>query len=259
MKNTRFISTALLTLLAAALCVLAACDTGVSDGTFMDSLPDISNISTPETSHHDNSDPEPEKGQAHIPVIADVINLLPHTVLVTGTCDEGATITIKGGIKDVIVNSINSHFAAEVDLNTNVQTFAMLDATAKTDKLTESDVRTFEARFNATAEKRIDGNGVTVGANSNLLFDYVIDDFKGTNLLSQSEIKTFKTFVENKCNNLTSRADGAPASLIYVLIPDSATIYPERLPQSLKPETFKTRFTYVSEALKQTSAITLDM
>ena len=50
------------------------------------------------------------------PEIRDIVNITPDTIFVTGLCQEGATVTITGGTEDVVVESLNGYFVAEVGL-----------------------------------------------------------------------------------------------------------------------------------------------
>ncbi len=258
MKKITLLRAVAVIVLCALLTVLAACDTNKLQGTdFIDSIPDIPSDIESSSDESNVSDPEPEPGQAHMPVISTTKNITPGNVLVTGTCDEGATVRISGGEEDVVVNSLDGYFMAEVKMVTT--SVSVLEAVAYSDTLSESEVRSFEVRYDATAEPRVDGNSVTVGSDSYLIFDSVMADYLGTNLLSQTEIKAFKDFVNNKCANLKKRAGSYPATLIYVLIPDSVTIYGERLPEGIEQTAYKTRYDYVSEALSETNATLIDM
>lgn len=258
MKNTTLLRAVAVIVLFALLTALAACDTGELKGSnFLESIPDIPSDIESSADESSAADPEPAPGQAHMPVIVTTGNITAGHILVTGTCDEGASVRISGGVEDVTVKSIDGYFMAQVDMISSTST--VFEAVAFSDKLTESEVRSFEVLYDATAEKRVDGNGVTVGANSYLLFDNVLDDYLGNNLLSQTEIKAFKEFVNAKCANLKKRANSYPATIIYVLIPDSASIYNERLPEGTTKTAYKTRYQYVSEALAETNATLIDM
>ncbi len=257
MKNTTLLRAVAVIVLLTLLTALAACDTGKIQGSnFLESIPEIPSDIESSSDESTVSDPEPAPGQAHMPVIVTTGNIPAGHILVTGTCDEGASVKISGGVNDVTVKSIDGYFMAQVDMIST--TVSVLEAVAFSDTLKESEVRSFEVTYDATAEKRIDGNGVTVGANSYLLFDSVMDDYLGNNLLSQTQIKAFKDVVNAKCANLKKRSS-YPSSIIYVLIPDSAAIYNERLPENIDKTAYKTRYQYISEALSETNATLIDM
>lgn len=258
MKNTTLLRAVAVIVLLALMTALAACDTNEIQGNnFLESIPDIPSANESSEVSDTSADPEPAPGQAHMPVIVTTGNITAGNILVTGTCDEGATVKISGGKQDVTVKSLNGYFMTEVEMVST--TVSVLEAVAYSDTLTESEVRSFDVTYDATAEKRIDGNGVTVGSNSYLLFDSVMDDYLGNNLISQTEIKAFKEFVNNKVANLKKKGGSYPATLVYVLIPDSVAIYPERLPENTEKTAYKNRYQYISEALAETNATLIDM
>ena len=196
MKNTTLLRAVAVIVLFALMTALAACDTNKIQGNnFLESIPDIPSANESSEVSDASADPEPKPGQAHMPVIATTGNITAGHILVTGTCDEGATVKIS----------------------------------------------------------------VTVGANSYLLFDSVMDDYLGKNLISQTELKAFKEFVNNKAANLKKKGGSYPATLVYVLIPDSVAIYPERLPENTDKTAYRNRYQYISEALSETNATLIDM
>jgi len=198
-----------------------------------------------------------DPGETEAPSIKDVKNIAPDVVVIGGTCEEGAVVTIKGGKKTVTVNSKNGYFIAEVTLANDTRT--VLEAIAEVEGKMESKPRTFTATFNASVERRTGGYNVSVGKDSQLYFDYNLEDYTGENLLTQSELRNICNFVNDKVNNLEARAQGQNSDLIYVLVPDFTTIYPDCLPDEATNETSLTRYKQVSDALKQTSAIVIDM
>ncbi len=258
MKNTTLLKAVAVTLLFALLSVLVACDSNKLMGdNFLDSIPDIPSETESSDDGDDVSDPEPAEGQAHMPVISTTNNVTAGKILVTGTCDLGATVKISGGKEDVTVQSQDGYFMAEVEMTTH--TVSIFEAVAFSDTLTESEVRSFEVIYDATAEPRVDGNSVTVGSNSYLIFDSVMEDILGKNLLSQTALKEFKDNVNSRAGLLKKHAGSYPASLIYVLIPDAPTIYTERLPEGIQKESYKTRYDYISETLADSNAVLIDM
>lgn len=198
-----------------------------------------------------------EPGQTEAPSIKDVKNIAPDIVVVGGTCEKDAVVTIKGGKKTVTVNSKNGYFIAEVTLANDSTT--VLEAVAEAEGKETSKPRTFTASYNAAVAKREGGNNVSVGKNSQLYFDYNLEDYTGQNLLTQTELRTIKNFVNDKVNNLQTRGQGQEIGLLYVLVPDYTTIYPECLPDDATNETSLTRYKQVADTLKQTSAIIIDM
>ena len=141
---------ALLTITTAVL--LAACDTGTLDE---DSMPTIHVESEDESSGDESSASQTQPGYADTPEIRDIVNITPDTIFVTGLCQEGATVTITGGTEDVVVESLNGYFVAEVGLINTTST--LFEAVASVEGLEDSEPAGFRGQYNATAEKRVDG------------------------------------------------------------------------------------------------------
>ena len=198
-----------------------------------------------------------DEGSTEAPSIKDIKNIAPDIVVIAGTCEKDAVVTIKGGKEEVTVKSKNGYFIAEIKLANDSTT--ILEAIAEVEGKKESKPRTLTASYNATVEKREGGNNVSVGNDSQLYFDYNLDDYTGKNLFTQSELRNIKNFVNDKVNNLETRAKGQKVGLIYVLVPDDTTINPGCLPADAKNESSSTRYKQVADALKQTSATVIDM
>lgn len=257
MKINSLCKAILLTLVVTLVFGLVACAPQGTIGNFLDSIQDLSSEAdvSEEPSEIEESLPE---GQAHAPVITDVLNVTPQQLVITGTCDEGCSVTITDGNNDVTTGSIEGHFVAEYTISTT--TFAVLSATAGSDELTTSDITSFRVEYNSTAMKRVDGFGVTVGVNSHFYYDTDLSYYLGKNtLLTQTQIKNFKSFVNIKVTNFQKRAGDAEVQLVYVLIPNYITVYPEYLSEGTEKETYKTRYQQVAEALKETNATAIDM
>ncbi|HJA58492.1 MAG TPA: hypothetical protein H9665_02560 [Firmicutes bacterium] len=243
---------ALLTITTAVL--LAACDTGTLDE---DSMPTIHVESEDESSGDESSASQTQPGYADTPEIRDIVNITPDTIFVTGLCQEGATVTITGGTEDVVVESLNGYFVAEVGLINTTST--LFEAVASVEGLEDSEPAGFRGQYNATAEKRVDGNGVTVGLSSRLFFDRGIAEYTGQTLMTMSQLRAYREYVDSRVAALERRSGGSAISLVYVYIPDYATIYSEYMPASAVKETTTTRLEQISENLNGSDAVILDM
>ncbi|MDD4124817.1 MAG: hypothetical protein PHW77_03720 [Eubacteriales bacterium] len=259
MKGSFFCKAMLLTLMVSLVFGLIACAPQNSMGNdFLASINVIENSdeSSEEQSDDDVSVPE---GQAHAPVITNVLNVTATQIIVTGTCDEGCTVTITDGEKAVTVNSIEGYFVAEYYISSTAA-FTILSASAESEELEKSKITSFRADYNSTAIKRIDGLGVTMGSNSHFYYDTDLSYYIGRNtLLTQTQIKQFKSFVNSKVTSFEKRAGNSDVKLVYVLVPNRITIYPEYLAESTTKETYKTRFDQIAEALGETNAEFIDM
>ena len=243
---------ALLTITTAVL--LAACDTGTLNE---DSTPTIRIESDDESADDTSSRSETKPGYADTPEICDIVNITPDTIFVTGLCQDGATVTISGGTEDVVVESLKGYFVAEIgQINT---TTTHLEAVASVEGLEDSEPANFRGQYNATAEKRVDGNGVTVGLSSRLFADRGIAEYTGQTLMTLTQLRDYREYVDSRVAALERRSGGSAISLVYVYIPDYATIYSEYLPASAVKETTTTRLEQISENLNGSAAVILDM
>ena len=123
----------------------------------------------------------------------------------------------------------------------------------------ESEPASFRAEYDATAEKRVDGKGVTIGQSSRLFFDSAIDEYVGKSIMTMTQLRSYKEFIDSRVAALERRAGNYPVSLVYVYIPDYATIYSEYLPESVEKETVYTRLEQIKQNLDGSNAVILDM
>lgn len=244
--------------------LLAAC---APDGD-IDDLYSIPELTSKEASQEESEDEIPvEAGQAHAPKVTDVVHVTPQKVIIAGSCDEGCTVTVTDGDTSASAASVGGYFILEYTINTT--NFAILSATAESETLKTSPMSTFRVEYNATAMKRIDGYGANVGTDSHVYYDFdlssytgVINNIDGTTsstLLTQTELKAFRTRVENYLKNFRKRADRTDVDIIYVLIPNKISVYPEYLAEGTTQENYKTRYEQIVESLGMTGVITLDM
>lgn len=259
---------------------------------------DLDNVQsmTPDESESEVSQGPPEPvdkdGHAKAPKIEEVINITADRICVAGTCEPGATVTIKGGETDVTAYSENGYFVVEVKLETSGQ--KLLEATAVVDGLQTSDVRYFYAQYKATVSERVDGYSVMIGKNSQLFLNSTLPDFYGSNLYTNTQLKALKEKVEK---NYQAMQDARYQSLkllkeeelvaeleraltdeeietlvipwveenfveipyIFVIAPNALTVYPELAPDSVVTETNTTRYKQVVKALKETRATVIDL
>lgn len=270
MKSTTAMKVLLLVAVMVVSFVIGACapNKDINDA-LLTSQPDLDDVSY-ENSQGETSDEvsvAPE-GYANAPVIADVINITPQQIIITGTCDEGCEVTVTDGVTDVTTKSSEGYFVLEYTIDTT--NFVVLSATAKSETLKESEITSFRVSYNSTAMKRIDGYGVTVGEGSAFYYDKdlayytgIIHEINGTTtstLLTQTQIASFKKAVNTKVKTFNQRAgEGANVEMIYVLIPNAISIYPERLKEGTVQENYSTRYEQVVKALNESNATVIDM
>ncbi len=222
----------------------------IMDTSFVNQTSDV------DTDVSEDRDLSTEPGHTDAPVVTDVINITPDTVAISGTCEEGAVIRVTGGAEEVITASTDGYFVIKVDLPYKNN---LLKITAKVEGEEESKVWEEVARFNATADTRLDGNSVSVGVDSLLYFDKTVADTNGENLYTESQLSKIKNLVSDNMNAYFSKSSGKEVEMIYVLIPNSTTIYPEVYPEGLVEKPATTVYDQVLKTLKNTRTTVVDM
>jgi len=199
-----------------------------------------------------------EEGHTDAPSIAGIVNIEPTKVAVYGTCEDGATIRAKGGKEDSETTAHGGYFIIEVDI---WDRDTLLLVTAQTEEEEESAAREVVAKKNATADTLLDGNSVSVGLASRLYFDKMVADIVGDNLYTASELNAIRSYVADTVTSYyNDRAGSQPVELVYVLLPNVTTMYPEILPESiLEKAASKTIYDQVSTTLSETRATVIDM
>ena len=170
--------------------LLAAC---VDTSSVEDAL-DTSKMKTESSEYVEQSEIElstPE-GCTDAPVVSGAVNIKPTTVAVYGTCEENATIRVSGGKEDAETTAHGTYYIVEVEIwdrNT------LLKVTAQVEGEEESLEREIVAQKDATADTLLDGNSVSVGLNSRLYFDKMLEDMSGTNLYTASQLNSIRDYV----------------------------------------------------------------
>ncbi|MBR6562437.1 MAG: hypothetical protein IKK70_00685 [Clostridia bacterium] len=247
--------------------VLAACVNTDNVPEILDSSREI--VSGGEIVSESSEVLETPEGATEAPVVAGVVNIEPTKVAVYGTCEENATIRVTGGETDVEIKAHGTYFVAEVDI-WNRDTLLLVTAQIE-DELDEAGEvvkegkeeslpREVVARKDATADVRLDGNSVSVGVDSRLYFDKMVADAIGENLYTASELNKIKNYISSTVSDYYyTRAKGQAVELIYVLVPNVTTMYPEILPEDELKDTNTTIYEQVLNTISQTNATCIDM
>lgn len=202
----------------------------------------------------DISTPE---GYTDAPVVSDVVNIKPTTVAVYGTCEENATIRVTGGKEDAETVAHGTYYIVQVEI---WDRDTLLKVTAQAEGEEESLEREVIARKDATADTLLDGNSVSVGLNSRLYFDKMVDDISGTNLYTASQLNDIRDYVTDTVTSYyNDRAGGQDVELIYLLIPNVTSVETGILPESVIGETNTTVYEQIANTLSQTRATVIDL
>ena len=244
------------TVLALALSLLLTSCVNFS-GSSIDDVPPL-NFSEAPDEESKESEPPTEDGYTARPTVDTVVNTSPEVVILSGTCEEGAVVTATSPVDSVSVNSLNGYYILEYNMGS--RSSRTLSVTAKVEGKEESTAREVTVYRDAMEETRTDDYEVTLGVDGYLFFRKEIDSYCGRNLITVSRLNNFKTTTVNaKITALENRAGGSEVELIYVLIPDSTSVYADYLPEGLERESYQTLYDQVSGALAVSNATLIDM
>lgn len=226
-------------------------------GSTIDDIPPL-DFSEDIQEDEEESEPPTEEGYTQRPVVATVVNASPEIVIISGTCEEGAVVTVTSPVDTVSVQSLNGYYILEYDLDD--KSTRTLSITAKVEGKEESTAREIVVNRDAMAETRDDEFQVVLGKDGYLFFRETIDNYCGTSLVTVSTIENFVYETVNaQIVALENRAGGEEVEIIYVLLPNAAQVYEDYLPEGTEKETYKTLYDQVAEALSTSNATFIDM
>ncbi len=215
---------------------------------------------TSETSDSSEDVVSTPEGATASPTNISVTNITPRTVAISGNCAEGAVVTVEGGVETVSAKSRDGYFIikAEIPDDYNVK---QLDVIAQVEGLEASLPTTVLANFNATAQDRLDGNSVTVGLDSRLYFEKMIDDLAGKNIYTTTQLATIRSQISSDYKAYVKEAGENDVDMIYVLVPNVTSLYGnEIIPEDTYKEPFTTIYQQVKDTLVNgTTATVIDM
>lgn len=255
-KKTRRISI-VLGLIMMLTVVLASCvDLNDVPG-IVDNESWVQNNSVAEESEISEEDIPTEEGHTDAPTVADIVNIEPTKVAVYGTCEENAIIRVTGGVKDAETVAHGKYYIIEVDI---FDRSTLLKITAQAGEELESAAREVVAKKDATADKLLDGNSVSVGMNSLLYFDKMVTDASGDNLYTASQLNDIRAYIADTVTSYyNDRAGRQEVELIYVLVPNATTLDSSVFPEGVVKPTNSTVYTQICQTLSQTRATVIDM
>lgn len=242
-------------MILALVCVLA-CVSCVPETSIdiIESIPDLG-LSSSEDSVEDSSVVSTEEGHTEAPVVHQNFNLEKSKVILAGSCEEDAVIEVVGtGKVSASTVADGEKYIVEVDLGTNNNSILEVYATAEGKE--KSAATTLTVTQNAVAENRVDSYATVVGKGFNLFFEKTFNDYKGANLMTKTIYQKLVDDVNSRVANLSSRGD---VELVYVLVPNEVSVYPELLPEDVVRETNNTRFSQVKDALLESNASVIDL
>lgn len=174
------------------------------------------------------SEDEDNLEQTASPVITGTVNMTSSTICITGKCEENAVIIVRGGVNDVTINSSNIYFMGTTEVE-NTGKAVKLQVSAIVDGKAESDPVNVNAMYLAKVKSiRNDVFEVVMGSDSQGHFVSALPDYEGTNVMQEGQINSLTTRIKARVDWLKENTNGT--ELIYLLVPNSMTVYPETVP-----------------------------
>ncbi len=249
MKNNIFNLKSVLSLSLILILMLsfASCSTRDNDTAFLDQISEAEAYSEEEVSVEESSEPPTEDGYTARPIVTHVKNSTPYSVVVAGTCEEGSVVkayNVASTNEVYETKAIGNYFIMEIKLSGTNEHYYEISATVEGKK--ESTVNYFNAKYDAVAEKPLNGTAVTIGNDSSLFYDSLISAYKGDSLLTNTELKAFE-------DKLKSNTQNSAIKYVYVMIPGMLSVYNERVPESISKDSYNTKFNQISNVISKTN------
>lgn len=246
---------AVLAVLMALCAVLTAC-VNVTGFTELD--PEQFNLGTSSAAVVEESEDVPTPaGHTAAPTVEQVVNITPDTIAVFGFCEPDSTIRISGGPEEAETKSYGGYYVICAGIKNSR---CLMQITAEANGKKESLPREFVAEYNATADKRLDGNSVSVGSDSRLYFDKDAAAAEGDNLYTASELAKIKEYFSNTITAYVyDRAMAQDAEFIVCLIPSVTSVYPEIFPAEGVERANTTLYDQILQTVSDTRATVIDM
>lgn len=195
-------------------------------------------------------------GQTAIPVITGVTNVNPNLICIAGTCEPDAKIYIRGGIAEVSYVSDFKYFIGTVEIPESGTT--KIEVSARVKGKSESDAASVNGTYKAAAKQiRDDAFEVIVGNNYQNHFVSALADYTGANTLTDDQKKTIESNVKKNVTWLEKNMPGT--ELIYLVLPNPMTVYPETVPVRYKQNAGVGRTEQFCKAAKDGGAVVINV
>lgn len=190
------------------------------------------------------------------PVINHCHNTEPDLISIGGSCEDNSVITVTSDLERVTVTSHGKYFLASVRIPKD-EAPSQINITAKAAGKYTSGAVSCDVSYMEDTYVYNDEWHILLGNASRGFARSSVADYEGTNLLSEAEIDIFKKRINEKTEFLSENLPGC--ELIYMIVPNPLTIYPEEAPKELKKAEGKTRLDQLLEAISSTDAVALDL
>ncbi|MCI8387972.1 MAG: DUF4358 domain-containing protein [Clostridiales bacterium] len=173
-------------------------------------------------------------------------------VVLGGSCVEGAKIHVRGGVKDMTFGTDHESWLCEVEIPVGGVT--NLYITQEEIGKDESEPITIILQSRTDVDFSSQGVcQVAIGDNMQGHFYGQIADWCGTNLLTERQIEGVTGRIKDKVDYL----DSLDCELIYLIVPNPMTIYPETVPERFVRSTAETTRTEQFEKAAQAAGATV--
>ena len=191
------------------------------------------------------------------PVITGTGNMSPSAICVTGKSEKDATIIIRGGTNDVSFSASDIYFMGTTEVANTGKT-VKLEVSAIVEGKAESDAVTVNAMYLAQVKRiRDDSFEVVLGSDSQGHFVSALTDYEGTSIMKDGQVESLKTRIETRVKWLADNTKGT--ELIYMLVPNSMTVYPETVPEKYVRFEGEGRSAQFVKAAKDAGATVIDV
>lgn len=148
---------------------------------------------------------------------------------VYGTCEDGSVLTVSADFTDTFtVRSDGEHFIFEVSVPNSGKT-EHVSITARVEGKSESDAVQSRVRYDRNA----DNTGVIATLGSRLVESRVLPDLYVTDPFTKSELSGIAGLAKRRLSRVRA-ATGKDTELIYVIVPNPLTVYPEEWTDEMK-------------------------
>lgn len=155
------------------------------------------------------------------PQVLETVMTNKNVACIMGTVEVGSVITVsRENFETYTETAQNERFFIDVKIPKNgLETIRL---SAKLEGKEESSVSEVYLEYDSNAESRT----VFAGRMSQLHYPNTLDDYYGSNLFTEKELERISKVMNNRLKSVR-RASGIDTKLVYLIAPNSLTIYPE--------------------------------
>ncbi|MHB1151226.1 MAG: alginate O-acetyltransferase AlgX-related protein [Eubacteriales bacterium] len=162
------------------------------------------------------------------PQVLETVMTSKDVACIMGTVEAGSVITVSGeNFETYTETAQNERFFIDVKIPKNGLETVRL--TARLEGKEESSITEVYLEYDVNAESRT----VFAGRMSQLHYPYTLEDYYGSNLFSEKELERIGKVMNNRLKSVR-KASGTDTKLVYLIAPNSLTIYPETATDDMK-------------------------